>query len=263
MINFIFFGRLEYSKGIDLIINFILNYPDFCKEKSFNFYIFWDWSYAKQVKSLEHKFNFVQYFWWQSKDVIRKYLKKSDFTLMPSRFIETFWLSALESLAEWVPVIWFKKGGLKQFVFDELDLRNNHRQFDVQLQTMETKQSQAILESITNNEGKTIIDNGNETITDNKKNTTNNNLSQTFSESSFSDFLSINNYRQWDKILSSDYLLKKSFEKSLFNLWFLQNDLWDKWNDKLKQYYRKKCLDIAANYTVDRWIQNFLKITWQ
>ncbi len=43
-------------------------------------------------------------------------LSKADFLLMPSRFLETFWLVALESLSAWVPVIGFRKGWLLQFI---------------------------------------------------------------------------------------------------------------------------------------------------
>ena len=41
---------------------------------------------------------------------------------MPSRFLETFGLSALESLSEGVPVIGFRKGGLIPFISQELSV---------------------------------------------------------------------------------------------------------------------------------------------
>jgi glycosyltransferase involved in cell wall biosynthesis len=53
--------------------------------------------------------NKIYFFGWQSQSVIGDVLKISHFTLMPSRFLETFGLSALESLAEGVPVIGFRK----------------------------------------------------------------------------------------------------------------------------------------------------------
>jgi glycosyltransferase involved in cell wall biosynthesis len=40
----------------------------------------------------------MNYFGWQDKKFINEYLKKSHFTLMPSKFLETFGLTALESL---------------------------------------------------------------------------------------------------------------------------------------------------------------------
>lgn len=45
-----------------------------------------------------------------------------DFVMMPSHFIETFGLSALDFAQFGVPTIGFKKWGLQQFVSDELDI---------------------------------------------------------------------------------------------------------------------------------------------
>lgn len=51
----------------------------------------------------------IRFFGWQTQSVIRDFLGISHFALMPSRFLETFGLSALESLSEGVPVIGFQK----------------------------------------------------------------------------------------------------------------------------------------------------------
>ncbi len=51
----------------------------------------------------------IYFFGWQSQEMIRNVLKVSHFSLMPSRFLETFGLSALESLSEGIPVIGFRK----------------------------------------------------------------------------------------------------------------------------------------------------------
>ena len=51
----------------------------------------------------------IYFFGWQSQEMIRNVLKVSHFSLMPSRFLETFGLSALESLSEGIPVVGFKK----------------------------------------------------------------------------------------------------------------------------------------------------------
>jgi len=45
-----------------------------------------------------------------------------DFVMMPSHFIETFGLSALDFAQFGIPTIGFQKGGLRQFVSDELDI---------------------------------------------------------------------------------------------------------------------------------------------
>lgn len=62
----------------------------------------------------------IYFFGWQSLFAIRSVLQVSHFSLMPSRFLETFGLSALESLSEGVPVIGFSKGGLTSFIPKEL-----------------------------------------------------------------------------------------------------------------------------------------------
>lgn len=62
----------------------------------------------------------IYFFGWQSQEVIREVLGTSHFSLMPSRFLETFGLSALESLSEGVPVIGFRKGGLVPFIHENL-----------------------------------------------------------------------------------------------------------------------------------------------
>jgi glycosyltransferase involved in cell wall biosynthesis len=46
-------------------------------------------------------------------------MSKAQYTLMPSLFLETFGLVALDSLACGVPVIGEKKGGLTPFIIDE------------------------------------------------------------------------------------------------------------------------------------------------
>ncbi len=65
------------------------------------------------------------YFGWQPFEVISKWLDIADVSLMPSIFLETFWLSALESLARGVPVIAPSKWGLENFVLPQLDLGSN------------------------------------------------------------------------------------------------------------------------------------------
>lgn len=53
---------------------------------------------------------------------LRELYQEADFLLMPSRFLETFGLTALESLACGTPVIGWKKGGLAVFIPDELSI---------------------------------------------------------------------------------------------------------------------------------------------
>jgi glycogen synthase len=50
---------------------------------------------------------------------VRQILQNVHYLLMPSRFLETFGLSALESIESGVPVIAPNKGGLRQFLLSE------------------------------------------------------------------------------------------------------------------------------------------------
>ena len=113
----LFLGRLETEKGFDLIFDFINQYPE--KELPFEIYIFWSWSYEEWVLELSHRFKDVHYFWWKPLSDVERYLENIDYCLMPSRFIETFWLSAINVLKWGIPVVGFKKWWLVPFIPDE------------------------------------------------------------------------------------------------------------------------------------------------
>lgn len=116
-INFIFFGRLEKEKNFDMILDLIKKYWNNNKIK---FFVIWKWYYSNELNSL--KFSNLNYFGWKDKSFINEHLEKSHFSLMPSKFLETFWLTALESIKKWVPVIWFKKWWCKNFILKDLDI---------------------------------------------------------------------------------------------------------------------------------------------
>ena len=113
----LFLWRLETEKGFDLIYDFINQYPD--KELPFDIYIFWTGSFENWLLELSHRFKEVHFFWWKPLSVVERYLDNIDYCLMPSRFLETFWLSAINVLKWWIPVVGFKKWGLVPFIPDE------------------------------------------------------------------------------------------------------------------------------------------------
>ena len=73
---------------------------------------------------------------------LKKIFKNSldyDFVLMPSRFLETFGLSALDFAQFGIPTIGYKKGGVAPFIMDSLNILNykgktEQEQFDTAME---------------------------------------------------------------------------------------------------------------------------------
>lgn len=119
MINLIYFWRLDEEKWFSIILE-LLEYSSINNINNFKIHIFWDWKLKSKLLDIDW-INY-NYYWFKDKNYIYSILKKCEFSLMPSMFLETFWLSALESINYWVPVIGFKKWWLKQFVLDKYSL---------------------------------------------------------------------------------------------------------------------------------------------
>ncbi len=118
MLWLLFYWRLEKEKWFDQLV---LAIKELNKRKvDFEIFIFWKWSLESELFDVHDKN--VHYFWWKPLDEIKKYLPNIDYCLMPSEFLETFWLSALNALSWWVPVIWYKKWWLEPFIFQECNL---------------------------------------------------------------------------------------------------------------------------------------------
>ena len=118
MLWLLFYWRLEKEKGFDQLI---LAIKELNRRKvDFEIFIFWKWSLESQLFEVHDKN--VHFFWWKPLDEIKKYLANIDYCLMPSEFLETFGLSALNALSRWVPVIWYKKWWLEPFIFQECNL---------------------------------------------------------------------------------------------------------------------------------------------
>lgn len=121
-LGLLYFGRLDDEKWFGLILNvlqkFIKNYWDI----PFSFYVFWKGKYVPQLLDIAEKYSSVHFFGWQSLDTIKRYKDNCHYCLMPSMFLETFWLTALNALSMWLPVIGFSKGWLSQFVLNKHDI---------------------------------------------------------------------------------------------------------------------------------------------
>ncbi len=118
MLWLLFYWRLEKEKWFDQLV---LAIKELNKKKvDFEIFIFWKWSLESQLFEVHDKN--VHFFGWKPLDEIKKYLTNIDYCLMPSEFLETFGLSALNALSRWVPVIWYKKWWLEPFIFQECNL---------------------------------------------------------------------------------------------------------------------------------------------
>jgi len=123
MIHLIFAGRLTHEKWFDLVLDFCDDVQWSIWEDSIHLHIFGDWEKKQELK----KYPFLSYYWQQPKEKVMDVWKTCSYSLMPSRFLETFGLSALDSLSLWVPVIGFKKWWLEQFDEGIIDIPNSEQ----------------------------------------------------------------------------------------------------------------------------------------
>ena len=123
-IKLLFASRLVYEKWVDIIIDAI---EKSMQDDQFGPYLDWyicsDGWYENTIHELAIKYpENVKYYGKVKPQKLRELYQEADFLLMPSRFLETFGLTALESLACGTPVIGWKKGGLAVFIPDELSI---------------------------------------------------------------------------------------------------------------------------------------------
>jgi hypothetical protein len=117
-IHITYIGRLEKEKGIEIVIDSIKRW--IAEKREIVWHICWDGSYRNKIQSINSKN--IQIYWRISRDKINTVLDQTDFVIMPSLFLETFGLVALETLSYGVPVVWFSQGGLTDFIQPTLAL---------------------------------------------------------------------------------------------------------------------------------------------
>lgn len=118
----IYVGRLEKEKGIESII-WLITYMHKNNMNNFHIEIFGKGLYSNNIEKLAKEYpKLLTYHGRKNKKEIQKIRIDMDYFIMPSTFLETFWLTACESLTLWVPVIGHKKGWLIPFIDDELDI---------------------------------------------------------------------------------------------------------------------------------------------
>lgn len=133
-IQCIFVWRLAQEKWFDLVLSL-------CEYLAWNtsirqdvhIHICGDWPLRKSLEEKMSLWSFVSYHGYMQKEDVMNLWKTCHLTLMPSRFLETFGLSALDSLSVWVPVLCPAKWGLAQFALPSMCL-DDHLVKDIFLQ---------------------------------------------------------------------------------------------------------------------------------
>ena len=120
MLGLLYYGRLEKEKGFDSLLEAIKILQNDGDELNFEIFIFGKGSLESELLELVGKR--VHYFGWQSLERIKSYLSNIHYCLMPSEFLETFGLTALNALSRGVPVIGYRKGGLEPFILSGCNL---------------------------------------------------------------------------------------------------------------------------------------------
>ncbi len=116
-IRFVFVGRICTEKWVADILQLVsLLGAEWITNYRIDF--FGDGDMVKTIQN--HRLFETQLFYHGRlpKEEIIPFRKKAHFTLMPSLFLETFGLVALDSLALWVPVIGERKWGIAPFIID-------------------------------------------------------------------------------------------------------------------------------------------------
>lgn len=120
-IRFIYVWRLDYEKGVDVILETFSTLFELWR-KNITLEIFGRGSMVDEVGRFADQYDQAVYHGFESKEVVLETRKQCEYCLVPSRFLETFGLSALDSLGIGIPVIAPSKGWLASFVLPELTL---------------------------------------------------------------------------------------------------------------------------------------------
>lgn len=123
-LNILFASRLVKEKGVDIVIDTIEHMASMQRERFSE--ILWhfcsDGEECDRVIQLSEKYPNILYHGKLTPHQLSELYRECDMLLMPSVFLETFWLTALEALASGIPVCGISKGGLIPFITDELSI---------------------------------------------------------------------------------------------------------------------------------------------
>ncbi|HKL43720.1 MAG TPA: glycosyltransferase [Candidatus Absconditabacterales bacterium] len=129
-LGLLYFGRMDDEKGFGLILDMLKRFIKDYGELPFSIYVFGKGKYVQDLLNISAKHNSIHFFGWQPLETIQRYKENCQYCLVPSMFLETFGLTALNSLSMGLPVVGFSKGGLKQFVPNKYDISKTKGQND-------------------------------------------------------------------------------------------------------------------------------------
>ncbi len=121
MLTFVYFWRLTYDKGIDIILDSFAALWQAGIEW-WELQIYGDGPYKPQCILANLQDNHITFHGRKPQSTIHNTLSTAHYCLAPSRVLETFGKSALEALQFWLPVIGFQKWWLWQFITDRYAL---------------------------------------------------------------------------------------------------------------------------------------------
>lgn len=123
-INFAYRGRLDPEKWVDQIVESIRQCIYDYRQTHYHFHIdiWWNGSLEEIVKELASSHpDIVNYHGYVPNQELRKQIWHIHYLLMPSTFLETFGLVGLEACSMGIPVIWYARWWLKQFILPDYD----------------------------------------------------------------------------------------------------------------------------------------------
>ncbi len=132
MLHIGFVARLEKEKGANIIMELIKTISgDDELKKRVSFHIIWDGSLRSEFIKLQNQITQVHLYGTIPQGVVLEKMKQFDLLCMPSVFLETFWLVALEALTRGVPVCGPRAGWLREFISTELSVDMDHPISDI------------------------------------------------------------------------------------------------------------------------------------
>ncbi len=142
--TFVFFSRIEREKGVHILIDTIISLWKIGFWDTHRIFICWRGNLEWELLLSLAKYNIVDISWnkqvsekiwqngiyflgWKNGEQMESIFPLCDIHLMPSQFLETFGLSALQMCSRWIATVGFSDGGLSQFLVPDLILEKNSK----------------------------------------------------------------------------------------------------------------------------------------